>query len=279
MPDLPATEALTCSQHLAADGKSVDISLVLLVPTFSDLFVTLAESLIEAMVTAPDDDVALAELALRLAYWQEMFHAINAEGLSASARRGLVGELLLLRDDIIPVVGAVDAIEGWTGPLRANQDFQFSAVAIEVKCTTALHPQGFTVNNERELDDAGIGGSSLSLIHISLDERRGEGISLADLVLDVDGMLTASPGARTLFRERLARVGYIDSAAELYQEPLYNLREVHYFDVTEGFPRIVEADLADGVGQVEYRVSLAGCATFEIDRTVIRDRLGATDDF
>lgn len=277
LPDLPTTDALACECQIAADGTTIDVSVVLREPHFSQLFVALADSLVEGIIAAPSDDAALTELVTRLSDWQDMLRAIAADGLPASARRGLVGELILLRDDILPVLGPVDAVEGWTGPLRANQDFQFTTTALEVKCTTALNPQGFTVNNERELDDSNIGNSVLSLVHLSLDERRGDGTSLADLVQEIEALLSGTPSARTLFQERLARVGYLDSQADMYRDPLYNVRAVRYFDVSDDFPRIVEQDLRNGVGQVEYRVTLAACSQFEVDRDMIQHRLGVTD--
>jgi hypothetical protein len=135
-----------------------------------------------------------------------------------------------------------------------------------------LNPQGFVVSNERELDERGAG--HLNLIHIALDERRGgDGVNLNDLVAQVEGSLAGHPTAAQVFLTRLARVGYLKSDNDLYTEPRYEIRARRYYEVNGAFPRLVEADLREGVGQVRYAVSLAACAEYETSRSDVQNRI------
>lgn len=272
LPTLPKTQSLDCTARVISSGAGLAISVELRDLALSDVFTAVVADLAEAVVGARSDDDAVSELAIQLARWQELFRSLSREGLGVSERRGLVGELLVLRDDLLPRLQAAAAIEAWSGPLKKNQDFQLSQVALEVKATAGLHPQGFVVNNERELDDSGV--ARLNLIHVSLDERLGgEGFSLLELVEDLENRLGVDPTAYRLFLDRLARVGFLKAHGHLYQEPHYDVRALRYFDVSEGFPRIVETDLREGVGQVEYRVTLAACAEFETDQALVHEQI------
>lgn len=275
LPTLPRTQALDCVARVTSGGAGLAISVELSDPGLDDVFTAVVNDLAEAVVEAPSDDDALAELATQLARWQELFRSLSREGLGALERRGLVGELLVLRDDLLPRLEAALAIDAWTGPLKKNQDFQLARVALEVKATAGLHPQGFVVNNERELDDTGT--VWLNLVHMSLDERLGgDGFSLADLVNDLETRLGGDVAARKAFVARLARVGFLKAHRHLYEEPHYEVRALRYFDVLEGFPRIVESDLREGVGQVRYRVTLAACLAFETNQSQVHERISAS---
>ena len=76
-------------------------------------------------------------------------------GPAPEARRGLFGELTILRDHLLPAMPATDAVGAWTGPTAANQDFQLPGAAIEVKTSSGKEPQTLIISNERELDENG----------------------------------------------------------------------------------------------------------------------------
>src|SRR3712207_8281404 len=63
----------------------------------------------------------------------------------------------------------------------------------------------------------------------------------------------------TLFRsfgQQVMRVGYLATQAKLYTEPRYSVREMNTYLVGDGFPRIVEEDLLDGVRSEEHTSEL-----------------------
>lgn len=68
--------------------------------------------------------------------------------------------------------------------------------------------------------------------------------------------------ARTIFEDKLYASGYIRAHAPLYTTG-YVYRTVSAYQVQEGFPRLVEADIPTGVGDVRYSVALSSCAPFE----------------
>ena len=46
---------------------------------------------------------------------------------------GIIGELLFLKDTMIPTFGVEKAIESWMGPEKTHKDFSFDDKWIEIK--------------------------------------------------------------------------------------------------------------------------------------------------
>lgn len=276
LPQFPVTQAIACRSRLQTGGQGMNIVVELVDPALSDVFTPLVEDLAGRIAATHDAAAATAELASGLARWQDLFEQLGRDGLSALARRGLAGELLVMQTDVLPHVGPETAIDAWTGPLKANQDFQRPAVAVEVKVTTGQNPQGFIVANERELDVTGAG--TLVVAHLSLDERLGgTGSSLSDLVDDIRQRLAGHPLALAAFNAKLARVGYLDIHRDKYPEPHYEPRALKHLHIRDDFPRITEKDLRKGVGAVRYTVSLAACEGYDMDASDVHKLIAQED--
>jgi hypothetical protein len=148
------------------------------------------------------------------------------------------------------------------GPTGAHQDFQLPDVAIESKTSVVKSPRSIHIASERQLDDTGT--PSLLLALAVLDERRGgSGESLNKCVDRIREQLS-SASARARFDGRLVQVGYLPGQRDLYDEPRYTLRDLHFWHVREDFPRIVEKDLSDGVGDCSYSISLSGLGDYRV---------------
>jgi hypothetical protein len=263
LPAFSQSKVVTSSARLLTLGDRLRVSLELTDEHFSDVFVTLTADIAEVVAATLTDEAGLQAFDARVEHWKQMLEGLQDQGLGPLARRGLFGELEVLREHLLPILGPKRALGTWTGPMAANQDFQFPGGAIEVKTTAGKQPQALVVANERELD--GTGAGRLFLLHLSLDERRGGvGRSLADLVGAIGDQLDSDPAARRAFETRLHRLGYLDTHSELYGEPRYELRAVSLFEVGGDFPRITEADLRPGVGAVRYDVALSACKPHEV---------------
>jgi hypothetical protein len=192
----------------------------------------------------------------RFEHWRRMLQSLADSGLVPEARRGLFGELTILRNHLLPALPAFDAVRAWTGPMAANQDFQLPHAAIEVKTSSGKEPQALVVSNERELDEKGV--PRLVLAHLSLDERRGGNGESLNAAVDRTRDAATDAAARTLLDDLLVRAGYLRQQRELYDEPRYTVRKQHFWNVAGDFPRITEADLRPGVGDCRYSISTAG---------------------
>jgi hypothetical protein len=179
-------------------------------------------------------------------------------------RRGLFGELYVLKRLLDAGLPALSVVSAWTGPLHSHQDFQFPDTAIEVKTTSAKQPQSLPITSERELDPTGVG--HLFLVHTSLDERRGgQGDTLISMADRVRADVGNDARATTLLDQLLLTAGLLTDHRSVYDEPHYSIRECRMFTVGDGFPCITERDLPPGVGDVRYLIQTGALPQFECD--------------
>jgi hypothetical protein len=241
----------------------------------SDVFTALVEDVAPRVAAATRTVDAVAALLGRLRRWQQFLAGVQV-GLSREEERGLWGELHVLGAHLLPAWGAGVAIAAWKAGSAAHQDFQRPAGALEVKTTAAKQPQSVRITSERQLDDTGVG--ALFLHVVAVDEREvapastTAGRSLPGLVGELRALL-AGDAALAVFEDRLSAGGYFDLHASRYEGRRRTVRSEQIFRVSEGFPRLTEAALPPGVGEVSYAVSLAACAPFATDAIAMLDAL------
>lgn len=233
---------------------------------FTDVFSVLADDVISKTERAAESVENVEVVFGRLREWQR-FLALKNEGLSLERQRGLWGELMMLAESIIPICGPVLAINSWTGPSRAHQDFQFPRGALEVKATTSKSPPRVTITSERQLDSS---AGTLFLHAFVLDEREVpspphglRGSTLPELVATVRSLVSGSMEAATLYESKLLMAGWVEAWSSRYERRRWAVRESLTFEVTSEFPRIEESMLMRGVSEVSYCVSLLGCESLE----------------
>ena len=231
---------------------------------FADVFAALAEDLVRRIEAAPPAE-AVSLLAGQLARWRR-FLAAGTEGLGDVAQRGLWGELHTLHTLLLPALGGA-AVAGWKGPQASHQDFRFPGLWLEVKTTMAKQPQMVRISSERQLDD--FHAAVLFLHVIALDTVEGGPVTLPELVGRVRGAFALWPKALEEFEEALLAAGYMDLHASRYEALGYAVRHEITFRVGPDFPRIVESDLPQGVGEVTYGLSLAACERFSISQAAL----------
>lgn len=225
-----------------------------------DLFAALCMDVASATAPSAHDDDAVSAWTGRFAKWRRMLQG-GQHGLSPRRQRGLFAELLTIRERLLPAVGFDEAVRSWKGPDGAPRDFEMSGVGVEIKSSAANEPQVVPVNGERQLDDTGL--EALVLVHESLDVLRDAGETLPGIVRGLRELGEGCSEAGTL-EDRLLQCGYADVHEPLYRRTGYELRRTSFFHVRDGFPRITEEGLADGVGSVRYALAIDACRDFEV---------------
>ncbi len=74
--------------------------------------------------------------------------------------------------------------------------------------------------------------------------------------------------AANLFQSALLEAGY--RKREEYDRPYWLLNSRSFYEVREGFPRIVPQMLGTGVHGVHYCIALQACEEYEIDETLAK---------
>lgn len=252
-------------------GGGAALELKLTNRAYEGLFSVLVRDLVEIVVGSSTEDEAMNGFVSRLEQWQRLLARSGPDGLSEEAQRGLYAELWFLGQHLVPVLGADRAVRAWTGPHGTNQDFQLPGLAVEVKSTAGRFPQRLTIASERQLDDTAL--DALFLFHLSLEVRQGGRRTLSDLIDALRRTLGDAGLSRSTLEEGLLAVGYLDSHRLRYDRVGYAVRESNLFHVREDFPRIVEAGLPAGVGDVRYSVAVAECSRFAVHQNFLEEVL------
>ena len=112
------------------------------------------------------------------------------------------------------------------------------------------------ISGIKQLDDRGLPG--LFLYFLQIEESASAELSLPELVGRLRNRL--GDACRNQFDERLFQVGYTDQQFDEGALQRYTVRRQRWFQVTTGFPRLLEPDLPAGVVEVKFSVALADCA-------------------
>lgn len=239
-------------------GEESFLEVILCDDSFSELFDVLVLDVASSASKVKTADSVPVTVADRIRKWRNFLKA-NRAGLSREAQRGLFGELTLL----VALSKALDphvAIAGWTGPTMEAQDFSYHGRSIEVKTTAQKKPVSIEITSERQLDTKTL--QALFLCVVIIDVQNGYGRTLPDLVSEIRAV-AAQAGQNSTIEDLLLLVGYHDIHADKYASG-YSVKELLTYCVEPDFPRIVEADCPDGVGDIKYHLQLGAISSFRV---------------
>lgn len=239
----------------------------------NDIFSVLCEDMLAAISQVTDEVLLMRELLNRFEKWRSLFDTARLAGLTPEEQRGLYGELHFLRNILNFGTGFpfLDIVNSWTGPNRTFRDFQNAQWALEVKTSIGKNHQHVQISSERQLDTLNL--ELLILYHLSLEIRVQSGETLNQLVDSIVEILRGDAVSLSRFRSKLLEGGYFDNHRSLYDGAGYIVRVTNYYEIEGTFPRIEEADLRDGVGDVKYSIILSACSDYLIDESIAISKL------
>ena len=197
----------------------------------------------------------------RLRRWQELLGRRRDTVLSRQEIIGLVGELFVLRDQVLVRLAPGLAVQSWRGPFSDEQDFVFADRILEVKTQLATADQRFQITSEHQLDTT---SGRIALVHQRLGSGAGEASArtLNELVEEISKAIRErSPDALDLLNMALAEAGY--TLRSEYDAEAWAPAGIRVYEIRDGFPRLTARDLPKGVSRVQYEVSAASCSAFE----------------
>ena len=229
-----------------------------------EIFRALCSHLLDATADHPRgaDGPGLRLVLRRLADWHNMLRRRRDGLLTTIEIIGLVGELLFLRDEVMPRAGVAGGVAAWRGAHREEQDFAIGAWQIEVKTQLSTSDQRLLISSEAQLDTA---GSRLLLSHqaVARAPAGGTAVSLNALVDDLTRQFTAAgPAILEQFETALEACRY--ARRDEYDEAEWLLTDRRLYEVREDFPRLTAAMLPHGVHAVSYSILLSACDSFAV---------------
>jgi len=246
-------------------GDGARLVLTLEDPDQFDIFRALCGHLLDATAdhSRGANGPGLQLVLRRLADWHNMLRRRREALLTTEEIIGLFGELLFLRDEVIPRTGVAGAVAAWRGAHREEQDFAIGAWQIEVKTQLSTSDHRLLISSEAQLDTA---GSRLLLCHqaVARAPAGGGAVSLNALVDELTAqMITAGRAALETFEAALEAARYARHGD--YDEPEWLLSDRRMFEVRDDFPRLTPAMLPTGVHAVSYAILLSACQPFAVN--------------
>ena len=243
----PSSKTVEISQYKRKDGK-FNLSLSLISENEKAVFVEMCRDLITFAENSQDETEALKKFWVRYSHWQNLFAGVARDLLSEEKQRGLIGELLFLREQILNNRPLKETVAGWLGPLKEHQDFSYGEMWYEIK-TVAEQAEKVQISSIEQLSPETPG--ELVVYRLA---KTSDGFTLNSIVKDLSEMLSKNPSATQKFEVLLFQTGYVER--EEYSEHNYRIAENIKFAVDGSFPRLTRNNLPTAVVDASYTLNL-----------------------
>lgn len=222
------------------------------------VFAIFCSDVIEYSKVAANESEALKLVIARCRQWNQLFESQKNGLMDERKRKGLLGELLFLRELMTQEADAMTIIQGWVGADGADQDFMYANHWYEVK-TVGSSAASVTISSLEQLDCNYDG----TLVVMRIDKTapdKPDALSLNDVVMQIDDDLTDSLEALSLFRSKLNAYGYIDLQA--YSEQKYCYSASQRYEIDDGFPKLIRRNVPVQIENAHYELSLSSLAAW-----------------
>ena len=260
-----------------ADGESIDSRMLvfrLLDTKQRDIFHQLCIDIVAAGAAAGTEHEAVELAIARTWRWHHLLRGGTGERLSEDEQKGLIGELVVLDRHLLGHLSASDSLAAWRGPLDAPKDFEIGRTCIEAKARRGAATPYVLITSEHQLDGE---GCDELFLHVADLSHAPDGVVGAFTVADMarrvrDQIAAADSVAADGFEALLAAVGF------RWEDDYSDFRWVEgpsrIYAVTDGFPRVTAREIATGVSNVRYSVSLVECERFAVSTATLDAAVG-----
>ncbi len=235
------------------------LAFVLADSAFKEMFEAFCKDVVESSRTQ-NSDRGPAFAYSRFYYWIRMWSPDRAV-LPVTSVQGLLGELVVIRDLLIPRYGVDAAIESWMNRKSGKQDFMLSDKWMEVK-SILEGDHAVTISSFEQLDRDDVG----NLVTVTMRKSSKESprhMTLNSVSDELEQMILHS-STLDLYMETLDARGYSHQAA--YDDICYEFLCGAEYEVRAGFPRIRASMLPEGIMKGEYDLGLDSLTEYEVGR-------------
>lgn len=242
-------------------GKRTDgawaLSFSLLDNQYQDMFFHFCDDIINSTREVKDKVQGTTFVCLRYLKWQEMLKKNSSGLLNFSEIKGLIGELVFLKEFLFDKYGKNIALQSWIGPDKADQDFVCADSWYEIKATVSGSAT-IKISSIEQLDTVNDG----ELVVVYLDKTsyaNPNRITLNGIVDEIEKSLDNGE-QRQLLRDILIRQGYIHRNE--YDEHGFVCTIINRYAVTQSFPALRKKDIPTAIANSNYLLSLSAIQDF-----------------
>lgn len=273
LPRLKGIETTLSEQE--ADGSRL-LALRLLDPAQRDIFHRLCLDIIASTARASSEAEAVAHALARTWRWHHLLRG-GADGrLSIEEQKGLIGELLVLDELLLPVIPVIDALTAWRGPLGAPKDFEVGRVCIEAKARRGAATPHVAISSEYQLSTEGTDALYLHVAELSQAPADApNAFCLTDVAMRLQSRIASADSvAEDLFESLVVASGF--SWSDNYSDFQFVAGPSRIYGVAEGFPAITPALLTPAISHVRYSIALSDCEPFRVISDAVHLAIGGS---
>ena len=241
-------------KHLNVLGK-ICISFSLIDDDYIDLFYLFCNDIIDSSRGSTQKQ-GYTFILNRYEKWKG-FSNTSRKYLSENEVKGLLGELLFLKDVIFNKYGVSNGILGWTGPEPTKKDFSFDLTWYEIK---AVSRDVVTISSIEQLDSDIIG--FMILYYLEKMSPEASGLNLNQVVDEILGKILLDQD-RANFIMKLVQIGYYRE--EYYNDFVYRLANQEFYEINASFPRINRLELDGAISNAKYDLIINMLVSFRRD--------------
>ena len=253
-----STKLIEVALKMRNDGKMA-LSFSLLDNAYESLFLIFCNDIITICEKAGSDQAIVCAIT-RWKYWKEMFGKRKQTVLDKQEIKGLIGELLILKECLLSKWGEERAVQAWMGPLLGHKDFEIDNTWYEVKSVNENAIQ-IKISSFEQLESEEKG----HLVVVRLEDTSTvaeNSININKLVLEIISLISDVENLNVL-QTKLDNIGYSFDEEYNSWNFLYKGRQSYYVD--DKFPRIRKRDVDNAIGNAQYTILLDGIEGFKED--------------
>lgn len=261
-PTLPdSSEQLYVRGNKRSDGKYA-VCFSLEDDELKDQYVSLCWDIMDSTYSCHSKKSGVQAAIKRFTMWQKLLAEAKSKKMSEAEIKGLIGELVVLKDICIKKYGVATAISGWVGPVGADRDFEFEDTWFESKFVS-LSTDRVKISSLDQLDIHRKGYLILCRAEKTAATANRH-TTLNKLVNYIVQLAQTDENASVSFKNRLALSGY-NASDERSEQPYVIHRLEEYRVYGEDFPRIMRSKIHAAISEGEYQLSIPALQQWAAD--------------
>lgn len=223
-----------------------------------DTFCVFCEDIIDSTKDTADHVAGYKLLINRFYAWKKMFQTKNSL-LKEPEIMGLIGELLFLRDFMMPTYGEDIALSSWSGQDLTHKDFSLKDTWFEVKAINTGKPT-VKISSLEQLQSTIEG--ELAVFQLEKMSPAYDGVTLNKLATGILGILS-SEESKDYFISKLFDSKFSFETA--YNDYVYEVTLGERYQVTDSFPKLTREDVNEAIAKAQYDILLSEIQGYKID--------------
>ena len=253
-------ENIPCSNAVRAESRELSngswaLELQLIQNEYEEEFLCLGWDII---TYSNNENNPVDALIKRYLSWQRLLQYAGKNIMSFSRQKGLIGELLFLKQSI-ERYGIDYSLISWTGPDGSDQDFIYQDTWNEVKAVS-LAAEAVKISSLEQLCQETEG--TLTVFVLEKTTPGNDRIILPHLVSEIRSKFEEKTELQDMFDLKLFKYGYRKRDEMEYEKNCFRYVDKVDYVVNDNFPKLTRDNVASEIVAGEYTLSLVAIEKF-----------------